>query len=41
MPTWLRSSVDVLAPYIVKLLNQSPSDGQVPQEFKAAYVTHY
>jgi len=40
LPTWLlKSSADVLAPYIVELVNRSLSGGLVPQEFKAAYIT--
>ena len=40
MPTrLLKDSVDVLAPYIVELVNRSLTSGSVPSAFKAAYIT--
>jgi predicted DNA-binding protein len=35
----LKDSVDIIAPYIIELLNRSLSTGSVPSEFKAAYIT--
>jgi len=35
----LKDSADILAPYIVELLNRSLSTGSVPSAFKAAYIT--
>jgi len=40
MPTrLLKDSVDVLAPYIVELVNRSLTSGTVPSAFKAAHIT--
>ena len=40
MPTrLLKESVDVLAPYIVELVNRSLTTGSVPSAFKAAHIT--
>jgi len=35
----LKSSIDILAPFLVELFNRSLSCGAVPTSFKAAYVT--
>jgi len=35
----LKDSADILAPYVVELLNRSLSTGSVPSAFKAAYIT--
>jgi Reverse transcriptase (RNA-dependent DNA polymerase) len=35
----LKDSVDIIAPYVVELLNRLLSTGSVPLDFKAAYIT--
>jgi hypothetical protein len=35
----LKSGVDVLAPFLVELFNRSLAAGDVPNIFKAAYIT--
>jgi len=35
----LKSNIDMLAPFLTELFNQSLSAGVVPTAFKAAYVT--
>jgi len=38
-PALLKDNVDVLAPFLVELLNRSLVHGTVPTGFKAAYIT--
>jgi len=42
LPTsWLKGNIDILAPFLVELFNQSLSTGYEPAAFKEAYITAF
>jgi len=37
--SWLKGNIDLLAPFLVELFNQSLSTGYVPVALEEAYIT--